>query len=215
MSESLSPAPGEMTLRRLLHDVSPADFLSGYWGTRPLLVRRGQPLFYQHLLSLAEIDTLLYAGRLRPGEYRLSQSGEGVDLQFRGRDEMNKAPPVTEFYRAFEQGQAIVIHGLHKRLPAMAVVTRELERALACPVTTNAYLSPPDGQAYPKHYDTHDFFIFQLHGTNTRIRWAPSMSAMMCTKAHMNQPMMPLTFMNFRSPTALFMPITAIVPMSK
>ncbi|MEG3152773.1 cupin domain-containing protein [Sphingomonas sp. ZT3P38] len=168
MSGDLSPTPDEMTLRRLLHDVSPADFLSGYWGDRPLLVRRGQPLFYQHLLSLADIDTLLYAGRLRPGEYRLSQSGEGVDLQFRGRDEMNKAPPVTEFYRAFEQGQAIVIHGLHKRLPAMAVVTRELERALACPVTTNAYLSPPDGQAYPKHYDTHDFFIFQLHGTK---RW--------------------------------------------
>ncbi|MES2450060.1 MAG: cupin domain-containing protein [Pseudomonadota bacterium] len=168
MNGDPSPAPEEMSLQRLLHDVAPADFLASYWGTRPLLIRRGQPLFYRQIFSLAAVDNLLFTGRLRPGEYRLSDSEEGVDLQFRGRDEMNKPPPVNEFYRAFEQGKSIVIHGLHRRLPAMALVTRELERALVCPVTTNAYLSPPDGQAYPKHYDTHDFFIFQIHGAK---RW--------------------------------------------
>lgn len=168
MNRDAGPAPEEMTLQRLLHDIPAADFLAGHWGRKPLLVRRGQPLFYRQIFSLAAIDELLFTGRLRPGEYRLSESGEGVDLQFRGRDEMNKPPPVNEFYRAFEQGKSIVIHGLHKRLPAMALVTRTLERALVCPVTTNAYLSPPDGQAYPKHYDTHDFFIFQIHGAK---RW--------------------------------------------
>jgi uncharacterized RmlC-like cupin family protein len=154
-----------MTLQRLLHGVSPRDFFKDYWGKKPLLIKRNQPLFYQSLFSLSDVDGLLFSGRLRPGEYRISESTEGIDLQYRDRGELDKSPPLAEFYRAFNSGKSLVLHGLNLRWPPMAVVTRELERACACPVTTNVYLTPPSAKAYPLHYDSHDFFIFQLHGS--------------------------------------------------
>jgi Cupin superfamily protein/PatG C-terminal len=163
-----SPQPCELTLQRLLRDVPLSDFFARYWGRAPLRVERREPLFYDRLFSLRDMDALLFAGRFRPGEYRIAESAEGIDLQFADMDDPNRSPPLTDFMRAYDQGKSIVVHGLHRRWPAMAVVTRELERACACPVTTNVYLTPPNSQAYPQHFDTHDFFIFQLNGTK---RW--------------------------------------------
>jgi hypothetical protein len=160
--------PVELTLPRLLEPVAAESFFSDSWGKEPLRVRRGAPGFYRCLFTLADVDTLLFASRFRPGEFRISQADEGIDLQFRNVEDPDAAPPVTTFYKAFDEGKSIVLHGLHQRWPAMAVVTRNLERALACGVTTNVYLTPAAAQAYPLHYDTHDFFIFQLHGTK---RW--------------------------------------------
>jgi hypothetical protein len=161
---SQAPSPAELTLARLLGNVSSSTFFAEYWGKKPLLLRRGAAGFYRNVFSLADIDTLIFAGRFRPGEFRIARADEGIDLQFRNVENPDAVPPVTTFYRAFDEGNSIVLHGLHLRWPAMAVVTRYLEAACACGVTTNVYLTPPNAQAYPLHYDTHDFFIFQLHG---------------------------------------------------
>jgi hypothetical protein len=158
------PSPAELTLPRLLGPVDADVFFSEYWGRKPLLVQRQSPEFYRNVFSLADVDTLLFAGRFRPGEFRIARADEGIDLQFRSVEDPDAVPPVTTFYRAFDQGYSIVLHGLHLRWPAMATVARHLQGASAGGVTSNVYLTPAGTQAYPLHYDTHDFFIFQLHG---------------------------------------------------
>ncbi len=164
MADQPAPQPAELTLQRLLGGMAEKTFFDTHWGKRQLRIPRGDPGFYRNLFTLRDIDTLLFTGRFRPGEYRIAESGEGIDLQWRNAEDPDATPPISEFYKQFNAGKSLVLHGLHLRWPAMDIVTRLLERALSCAVTTNVYLTPAGAQAYPLHYDTHDFFALQLHG---------------------------------------------------
>lgn len=153
-----------MTLQRLLGGMAEKAFFDEHWGKRGLRILRGDPGFYRNLFTLDDIDRLLFTSRFRPGEYRVAESAEGIDLQWRDTEDPNATPPISEFYKQFNAGKSLVLHGLNLRWPAMDLVTRNMERALSCAVTTNVYLTPAGAQAYPLHYDTHDFFVLQLHG---------------------------------------------------
>jgi ribosomal protein L16 Arg81 hydroxylase len=163
-STSFAPAPEEISFERLLHAIAPAAFFADYYGKKPLLIRRRNPDFFRRVFSLDDIDTFLYTARPRPGEFRISRAGEGVDLEQKDLQNLHLAPPVTDIYKQFVAGNTLVLHGVDMRWPPLATVIRMLEFACASPVTANAYLTPAGEQGYPTHYDTHDFFIFQLDG---------------------------------------------------
>jgi ribosomal protein L16 Arg81 hydroxylase len=168
LADPQAPQPAELTLQRLLGGMAEQAFFDAHWGRQPLRIQRGDPGFYRNLFTLRDVDTLLFTSRFRPGEYRVAESAEGIDLQWRNTEDPDATPPISEFYRQFNAGKSLVLHGLNLRWPAMDIVTRLLTSALACAVTTNVYLTPAGAQAYPLHYDTHDFFVLQLHG---RKRW--------------------------------------------
>jgi hypothetical protein len=165
-----------MNLAQLLGDVTPDRFFAEYWGRKPLRIRRTQPGFYRPVLTLSDIDHLLFSGHFRPGEYRLSRAGEGTDLQFHNvsAEDPTRPLPMAGFFEAFQEGKSIVLHGADQRWPALAEVVSMLERSCACNVTANLYLTPAAEQAYPLHLDTHDFFIFQFHGSKHWKIFAPN-----------------------------------------
>jgi lysine-specific demethylase/histidyl-hydroxylase NO66 len=160
-----APAPADISFERLLHAITPAAFFAQYWGRKPVLIRRGNPDFYRQVFSIDDIDAFIYAARPRPGEFRISRAGEGVDLEQKDLRNLDRSPPITDIYKQFVAGNTLVLHGVDMRWKPLAVVTRMLEFACACHVTANAYLTPAGEQGYPTHYDTHDFFIFQLDGS--------------------------------------------------
>jgi bifunctional lysine-specific demethylase and histidyl-hydroxylase NO66 len=159
------PAPADISFERLLHSITPAAFFAQYWGKKPVLIRRGDPDFYRRVFSIDDIDAFIYAARPRPGEFRISRAGEGVDLEQKDLRNLDRAPPITDIYKQFVAGNTLVLHGVDMRWKPLAIVTRMLEFACACHVTANAYLTPAGEQGYPEHIDTHDFFIFQLDGS--------------------------------------------------
>jgi hypothetical protein len=160
--------PHELTLSSLLGGMASDTFLSEYWSRRPLVLKRGNPDFYRAILSIREIDALLFAARFRPGEIRIARSGEGIELQTRGTNNFQDPVSIPTIYRHFAAGRTLVLHLLEQRWKPLGIVTHMLERALRCPVHANAYLTPAGEQGYPVHYDDHDFFIFQLDGVK---RW--------------------------------------------
>ena len=164
LADQTAPQPAELTLQRLLGGMAEQAFFDAHWGKQVLRIQRGDPDFYRNLFTLRDVDRLLFTSRFRPGEYRIAERGEGIDLQWRNTEDPDATPPISEFYKEFNAGKSIVLHGLNLRWPAMDTVTRLLTRALSCAVTTNVYLTPAGAQAYPLHYDTHDFFVLQLHG---------------------------------------------------
>lgn len=161
-------SPHDLTLSALLGGMAPETFIADYWSRRPLVLERGNPDFYRSILSIREIDALLFAARFRPGEIRIARDGEGIELQTRGTNNFQDPVSIPTIYRHFASGRTLVLHLLEQRWKPLGQVTHMLERALRCPVHANAYLTPPGEQGYPVHYDDHDFFIFQLDGVK---RW--------------------------------------------
>ncbi|MCK2244325.1 MULTISPECIES: cupin domain-containing protein [unclassified Crossiella] len=71
--------------------------------------------------------------------------------------------------RALAEGYTLVLHGLqysHRRIGRLArIAAEELKAAVA----VNAYLTPAGEQGLNPHFDHHDVFVIQLHGSK---RWS-------------------------------------------
>ena len=67
-------------------------------------------------------------------------------------------------FAAFRDGATMILDQLHRTLPRLARLTRALEVVLHAPIQTNIYYTPPSGQGFKAHYDTHDVFVLQIAG---------------------------------------------------
>jgi hypothetical protein len=80
----------------------------------------------------------------------------------------SSAIDVPQLYRLHAQGATIVLNRLHAIHPPLAELCAKLEEELSAACQTNVYLSPPRAQGFKAHFDTHDVFVLQLHGSK---RW--------------------------------------------
>jgi ribosomal protein L16 Arg81 hydroxylase len=157
-------SPG-FDLVRLLDPVRPETFLRDHWEERPLHVARLTPGYYDALLTLAQIDPLVSVfpthnvtvanadAALAVGDYARGEAAAGT-----------LALDVVKAWQLFAQGATIIIREAHKQLEALAGLCRRLERDLGAPCQVNLYLTPPGGQGFETHYDTHDVLVLQIAG---------------------------------------------------
>lgn len=61
-------------------------------------------------------------------------------------------------------GASIVLSGIRDYSPRLWELALDLERRFRCPVSVNAYYTPPGNQAFRIHYDPYDVFILQIGG---------------------------------------------------
>jgi hypothetical protein len=62
-------------------------------------------------------------------------------------------------------GGTLVMDALNQREPKLKLLCRLLEQQLSYRFQTNLYLTPPKGQGFTPHWDNHDVFILQVHGS--------------------------------------------------
>ncbi|WP_425570978.1 cupin domain-containing protein [Rugosimonospora acidiphila] len=173
-----SPVRGAVALRRCVA-IEPAQFAGAYWGRAPLLCRAadfasaGTRPGYADLFGGDAADELLSRRGLRTPFLRVARDGEvlparryvggggaGAEIPDQVRDEA--------ILDLFAGGATLVFQGLHRLWPPLIDFAGALAGELAAPVGVNAYLTPPDGQGFASHYDTHDVFVLQVEG---RKRW--------------------------------------------
>ena len=68
-------------------------------------------------------------------------------------------------FKLFEDGASIILRGAHKYFPSLDDLMRKIQRPWHCDCQVNLYLSRPEVNATYPHFDPHELFIFQLHGT--------------------------------------------------
>lgn len=68
----------------------------------------------------------------------------------------------------FAEGATIVLQGLHRSWAPLLTFSQDLAADLGHPVQVNAYITPAQNQGFSDHYDVHDVFVMQVHGTK---RW--------------------------------------------
>ncbi|GET35385.1 cupin domain-containing protein [Microseira wollei] len=142
-------------------------FFDEYWEKRPLVVSRQTPDYYTNLLTMADIDLIIYSLGPDWKTLRLVKQGGFFAHNFMHPD---GSANIVQLYNAYEQGYSIILLDLHKRWMPLSAFARELECFLNHPVGINLYLTPKNSQAFVPHFDDHDVLILQIEGTkNWRI----------------------------------------------
>lgn len=163
------------TLGDLLHPVGRDGFAAEYWERQPLVLHRGDPGFYEGLLSLADMDHILVNSSL--GQSELCLMREGKEFPLPPRVDNHPLSPATAqelVYDAYRRGATIKLSRLHERWAPLGRLCRVLAAELGARVQTNIYLTPAAARGLKEHYDTHDVFVAQIHGTkHWRLYGAP------------------------------------------
>jgi len=153
-------------LHSLIRPTTATTFLRDFWDKAPALFH--QPAGFGHLISIADLDTLVGLEGPR-GESGFLRATRTTDT---GSEERAIASPagatsLQALYGAWADGFTIIANGLQRKWPSIAGFCRRLQAELRCPVGANLYSTPAGAQGFAAHFDTHDVFVVQLEGAKT------------------------------------------------
>lgn len=100
---------------------------------------------------------LVQAGRELPLANYSTDTVFGENL-FQGNLDTDR---MFELYRS---GATMCMQLQHLALPKLRDFTNKIERFFEFRTQSTLFLTPPSSQGFTAHFDTHDFFIFQIYG---------------------------------------------------
>ncbi len=171
---SAQSAPLLGALERCLDPMSADEFFARYYEREALHIGRGEEGLFDDLLSVADFSAMVSSGSLRYPGFRLAMTGvrlEPADYTLELPGAPTPLPDVADTSKvltAIDAGASVALQGLQYTHPPLQRFCRSLEAELTHRVQANAYFSPPDAQAFGRHYDSHDVFSLQVAGEK---RW--------------------------------------------
>jgi ribosomal protein L16 Arg81 hydroxylase len=153
-------------LSRLLHPIDLALFWREYWERRPLLVQRNDPGYHADLLTLDDVDRLLSLSGVQLDNLRVVVDGKETNVsELHSVAGVNSLEALYEHYR---NGSTITMNSIDGRFEPLQRLSRALSAEASARFQMNVYVTPAGNRGFKAHYDTHDVFVLQAHGTK---RW--------------------------------------------
>ncbi len=148
-------------LGHLLAPLTPALFFEEIVDQRPQHIVTADRTRFAGLFDWASLERLLASpAELPPGVRVIADQ---MNYLFK-KESLNR----SQILAKLRQGGALVLEDVDTVEPELGRWTDALSQQLAIRIAVNLYFSSPGYQAYPLHYDTHDFFILQIAGSK---RW--------------------------------------------
>ncbi len=139
------------------------DFVRDIHDRSALRIARNDPAWFAEILTVADVERVVTT--LAPPFPRLRLVTQSEALAAERFTFPDGASDPTAVFAAFHQGATVILDQLHRTVPGLARLTRSLETVLHAPIQTNIYYTPPGGQGFRAHYDTHDVFVLQVAGS--------------------------------------------------
>lgn len=153
-------------LADLIEPIGVAEFLADYWERRHLVVGRGRRDYFDGVLTLADMDHLLATSKVRSSDLRTVSNGVETSVtDLVSADAGNLAIAVEALYERYRKGATINLLFLQEQWPPLARLCQSLAVQLDAAFHANVYLTPTASQGLGAHYDTHDVFVLQVHGS--------------------------------------------------
>jgi len=156
--------PATYSLEKLLHPTTPETFREEHREAKPLLVKRGQPNYYDDLLTLGVVDRVITTMHPKYPDVFLANAAT-EETKVAEYTYPSGLINVGRLYSLFEAGSTIVMSNLELQVQALANLCRSLEREASARFQANIYLTPGNAQGFRRHYDAHDVFVIQLEGS--------------------------------------------------
>lgn len=158
-------------LRDIVAPIEISAFLSDYWESKPLVIRRKTAGYYARLLSLPDVVQFLTSAELRQSDLRLVRDGAPLPVDTYTRpvpwtdgtiDRVVNADTVFAEYHA---RATVILEALQRKWKPLTLLCRNLETFFHQGVQANVYLTPRNARGFAAHYDTHDVFVLQTAGS--------------------------------------------------
>ena len=141
-------------------------FFSDFYEQKPCYFPHNSSENFANLISLERLDHLLATSELPPASIDMARSKPPIS-----RDHFTfKSGNIDRgaVIRHYQNGATIIFPQLNLAVEELANFCRAFEHEFSCKVQTNVYLTPQNSQGFKTHYDDHDVFIIQMHGSK---RW--------------------------------------------
>jgi ribosomal protein L16 Arg81 hydroxylase len=148
-----------LTLASLIAPASEDEFRARYWETKPLIVHRNNPDFYDDLFTLQDFDDAITRG---PAYVKVAKDDAKQNIN---QHVGGTTPALDAVFADMRQGYTLVLDQLHRRDPKLGLLCRSLAPEFGHRLATNLYLTPPRGKGFGAHWDNHDVFILQTVGS--------------------------------------------------
>ena len=149
------------SLAKLIAPVTEREFRERYWEQIPLLVSRENPQFYEDLFSLQDFDREVASA---PTYVKIAEASKKKNVTHQTRTTTGLEAVLADM----RDGGTLVMDALNEREPRLRLLCRLLQQELSYRFQTNLYLTPAKGTGFTPHWDNHDVFIIQVHGSK---RW--------------------------------------------
>jgi ribosomal protein L16 Arg81 hydroxylase len=166
MSLTSDHAEAGLGLARLIDPMSQQEFEEEYLDRKPLHISRSDEKYYADLLTFDDLDRLLTLSGPAFENVRVV-SGSVDTLIVNGDGRRHEAANRLEaIYRHYRAGSTLVLNSMNERLEPLKRLEHVLHSELNAGFEMNVYLTPGgQAQGFKPHYDTHDVFVLQVHGT--------------------------------------------------
>lgn len=140
-------------------------FFAESWERSVLVIRREDPDYFRPWITLEELDILASSMTIPPTNFNLA----------RGDNPLPQASYCAGNYVDKERalalhaaGATIILRALEQWSPGLLRLRAHAEEFFGVDTQLNVYLTPPSEKSTPPHWDTHDLFVCQIHGSK---RW--------------------------------------------
>lgn len=145
----------------IMHPVKIDEFFKTKWEKSPLLIKRSTNDYYQHLLSITDINKILLEDRI---EYTTNLDITSyVDGVRETHNLVGRALP-SVVWNFYESGCSLRLLNPQTFLPKIHKLNSVLQEFFQCMVGANVYLTPPNSQGFAPHYDDIEAFVLQIEG---------------------------------------------------
>lgn len=142
-----------------------------YFEKKPLLISRNDANYFRDLISIETINTYLerkdirYPGiRLVKNGLELPQTDYLTDFPY-GNKVFERVIDNDRLFTLFNEGATAVFQAAHKTFSSLSNFCQRLEKYYNFPLQTNMYLTPRSSKGFQAHFDNHDVFVLQVHGS--------------------------------------------------
>ena len=155
-----------MNVHSIFEPIGVETFLNEYFEKKHLLIKRGDVNFYDSIISLFDIDQVLFSQKLFTPSFRLVNSRtdtypDASTYCYKGTNVVNP----KKFVQGFTEGNTLAMAGFQHIHHNLRKFCFDMENLFGHPFQTNLYLTPKDSKGFSPHWDSHDVMVLQISGT--------------------------------------------------
>ncbi len=162
---------GMQAMNWMIHPTHPEHFVAEFWEKQHLHISRDIPNYYSALLTLSDFDRILGTTQRDVPGLRLVKNEVPIPLEryassvVQAGEMLYGTVDISKVFDEYSNGSTIVVDTLNNSWKPLGDFTAKLERFFSHRVRANVYLTPKGGRGLVPHYDTHDVFVLQVHGS--------------------------------------------------
>jgi ribosomal protein L16 Arg81 hydroxylase len=195
--------------------IQPDEFFSEYWEKKPLHIKRSDELFYNDLITLDTVQSILSFGGLRYPAIQLSKGGAFLHPDVFCRDirsgeiVFGGVPDLDKLHAEYKSGATLSLPGFNRAWKPLMTLATAVEEYLNHAVHTNIYITPGNASGFTPHYDAHEVFILQISGIKHWDIFDPPLKLPHHSQAftpHMLTPSLPIMELDLEAGDLLYLP---------